>query len=440
MTMAIQVAYNNTCISSQSPQFSSTINLFLLFFFRLVSQSNMEELKKLSLINCSSPSTSDGKPPNSNGGATTLEKAEKPESLKHILKEFNNKRVRVSDEERKKNMKILQELVLDQFITAMKNADPLFKELYKENYYTGSYYEGLKVSDANEFDLNMKLDLPFKAEDVQIVYNNVPPGYAEYKIIKPLEVLLSRHPKWEIFKKLTSIMEGDRLSQKKINEWCQGVGDKALQQNRQKFENITRSRHGPAFTLAIKMENKTLIDVDLVPVIQLKKYPPSVRKVPQLKPDSVAFIVPKPTGNGANQTTTLFRISMPMVEREVIENKGCVKMLIRIFKAIRDNENWKSLASYFIKTVFMREVEKNPTADYWSENRSDLLFIEMLKAFIEALKRKEINHYLFQKYNLISGINDSTIINIRQRLVLYLDKAQSGNLAEFKKLLYKNTP
>lgn len=438
--MIIQATYNDTnCVSSHFSQFSSTVSLFFLFLNHFARNTSMEnELKKLTLImNCPKATTSNG-----NAVGAKLQ-AEKSESLKHILKEFNNNRVKVSDDDRKKNMAILQDIVLDKFITAMKTVDPLFNELYKENYYTGSYYEGLKVSDANEFDLNMKLELPFKWDDVQIVYNSVPPGYAQYKITKPLEVLLSRHPKWAIYQKLTLIMEGPLLSQKKINEWCQGVGDRALialRQNPSRFQNVTRSRHGPAFTLNIKVDSKTLLDVDLVPVVQLNKYPPSVRKIPQLKSDSMAFIVPKPTGNGDKQTTTIFRISMPVVEREVMDNKGCVKMLIRIFKAIRDNEKWKFFASYYIKTVFLWQLQnKSSSAEYWGENRSDVLFIEMLKEFINVLGKKELPHFLFQKYNLIAGINGVTLDNMKQRLSMYLEKAQSPNLTEFKKLLYGNS-
>jgi hypothetical protein len=41
----------------------------------------------------------------------------------------------------------------------MKEVDPLFKALFREIYHSGSYYDGLRVGDPREFDLNLLLDL-----------------------------------------------------------------------------------------------------------------------------------------------------------------------------------------------------------------------------------------------------------------------------------------
>ena len=45
----------------------------------------------------------------------------------------------------------------------MKECDELFGALYREMYYSGSYYDGLKIGKPNEFDLNLVIDkTPFE--------------------------------------------------------------------------------------------------------------------------------------------------------------------------------------------------------------------------------------------------------------------------------------
>ena len=54
-------------------------------------------------------------------------------------------------------------LVLDsmeQLIKLMKQEDPLFACLYQEMAYSGSYWDGLRVKEATEFDLNIVFKLP----------------------------------------------------------------------------------------------------------------------------------------------------------------------------------------------------------------------------------------------------------------------------------------
>lgn len=42
----------------------------------------------------------------------------------------------------------------------MKKYSVLFKELYKQIYYGGSYYDGLKISRPEEYDCDLLLELP----------------------------------------------------------------------------------------------------------------------------------------------------------------------------------------------------------------------------------------------------------------------------------------
>ena len=58
-------------------------------------------------------------------------------------------------------------------IPAMKRCDQLFDVLFKDIYYGGSYYDGLKIGKPNEYDLNFVMDsnLIFDALKVSNIQN-----------------------------------------------------------------------------------------------------------------------------------------------------------------------------------------------------------------------------------------------------------------------------
>ena len=41
----------------------------------------------------------------------------------------------------------------------MKEADPLFAVMFSKIDFTGSYYDGLRIGNPNEFDLNVVFDI-----------------------------------------------------------------------------------------------------------------------------------------------------------------------------------------------------------------------------------------------------------------------------------------
>ena len=65
--------------------------------------------------------------------------------------------------EKQENVK----LVLDsmrRLVDLMKLEDALFACLYQETAYSGSYWDGLRVKEATEFDLNIVLKLPCQVQ------------------------------------------------------------------------------------------------------------------------------------------------------------------------------------------------------------------------------------------------------------------------------------
>jgi len=414
-------------------------------------------------------------------------------SLKWILKKYVDETVSIKDDARtKENVKIVTKVIGNEFITIMKE-DLLFKEVYQNFYYTGSYYEGLKVGEANEFDLNIRLQMPFKSADIQIITDGIDEGYAMYKLSAPYDQLLANHPKLEIFRRFSRVFDESKtlLSQEKLNRWLQSVVDTAVHNSASIFERehltVKRSYSGPAMTLNIQ-RNDTKCSLDLVPVIQLKQFPESLPMTPFLEnlPDTkkTCFLVPKPprvqdqvkiikreapaeatqsvgstmwnmvnalytwvlgtkeqpvplTPQPAPNLTTgqnkscWFRVSIPDAEKWLMEKKGCVKMLVKIFKAIRDYENWTFFSSYYIKTEFMHALMENPDADFWKENELDQLFIMMLKKFTAL---ETVPHIFFPDFNLIVHVRHDTLVNLQGHLRKILKWSQSGIQSDLERL------
>ena len=56
-------------------------------------------------------------------------------------------------------------------IDRMKEVDPIFEMLYQKVTYTGSFYEGTRVGEPNEYDINFVLREPFKIDVYEVSYN-----------------------------------------------------------------------------------------------------------------------------------------------------------------------------------------------------------------------------------------------------------------------------
>lgn len=55
----------------------------------------------------------------------------------------------------------------------MKKIDKRFDLMYKELFYAGSFYEGLKVGSSDEYDIDLLLKFP-STDDIEIRHGNVP--------------------------------------------------------------------------------------------------------------------------------------------------------------------------------------------------------------------------------------------------------------------------
>lgn len=339
-------------------------------------------------------------------------------NLKEIL------RTKVKLEDQSENIKLLN-IVLNKLIKQMKT-DKLFLALYKDIYYTGSYYEGLRVKNATEFDLNFVLDF-CKNMNFQITTKNSPPSFVTCQLTSELKDLMLK-TNWNVIRDIirTFFNSKNFLKAEKVKNWLQGIIDSSLS----KLERITgvskvkRLLSGPAITIYIITESGVQIDVDLVPVLEFK-WPSWPEGAAQYFLKNISyeerywFIVPKlPPFEICDQNYKLshqWRLHFPGIEKKLIHNKQCLKPIIKLLKLLRDKENWRSLASYYLKTVVIWSVIIDENTD-WNEYYMDDIFIKVLKQLKNFVENLNLPYLFYPEYNLICKMTTAQSKHIKLRL------------------------
>ncbi|KAG0445537.1 hypothetical protein HPB47_014164 [Ixodes persulcatus] len=282
------------------------------------------------------------------------------------------------------NVTILKTLLGDIF-AQMKQTDPFFRLLFKRLEYTGSYYDGLRIKKADEFDINLVLNLPFEKDE--FTASDGCPGHVGYEVDPAAMVRLRREGDAKWVPLLLNWMDGSRgrLVPDRVTQWLESVLDPVLRTYVvpsgpcSAMEEIRLLQHGPAVTLYIKLKDGNQIDVDLVPVIEFHhpSWPTSVQKkgwmANMLPEDFNWFLVPKPPMPKSH----LWRLHFPNIEKRLIEDHGCVKPIIRLLKAMRDSYGW-DLSSYSLKTFVMSQLVANDDAQYWHPDNQGMLFVRVL--------------------------------------------------------------
>ncbi|XP_054713086.1 cyclic GMP-AMP synthase-like receptor [Uloborus diversus] len=346
-----------------------------------------------------------------------------------ILKEILREEIKMEDDLKKENKAILKDF-LETFVSRMKSKDETFNLLYQRNYYTGSSFSGLRISRPDEYDINLVLKLPYSANDIEVQFQPQTPSFVKYKIKNPEKYQ-------EKYGKLAPFIKDGYLMPKKLRTWIQGVVDKARvsYQVPQKCKSLTPGSSGPAVTVYLNKENGDKIDIDLVLTFEcaLKEKPPGIdgRVYERVKNKLQCFLVPKsyqksnPSPINDQECDRLWRTHFPVAENDIINDKGCVKPVIKLLKLLRDKENWKILASYYLKTVVMWMVLSNPNQEYWREDKMGERFIEALKKLADYVKNKKLPYFFSSKQNLLYKMGDVQSNNIFFRLTRIIRDIES---------------
>lgn len=294
------------------------------------------------------------------------------------------------------NVAILK-TILDDIYEQIKRNDPLFKKICRRLVYTGSYYIRLRTKKADEFDINLVLDLPFRKGEFTILDER--PGYVGYKVSPAAVNRLLREGEKEWVHPLLKLINGEnRLVPERVKRSLQSAFDRVLQTYvipsglRSSVARIRPSQSGPAKTFRIILKDCQWIDVDLVPVIEFRypNWPSGIEKkdwMDKISPvDRNWFLVPKsPMSNPSMPDGShLWRLDFQNMENRLIQGYGCVKPIIRLLKTTRDSYTW-NLSSYSLKTFVMHQLLAKYDRGYWDPKNQGILFITVLESLGHAL-------------------------------------------------------
>ncbi|XP_065287290.1 cyclic GMP-AMP synthase-like receptor isoform X2 [Dermacentor albipictus] len=325
-----------------------------------------------------------------------------------------------------RNKSILNKLLKD-LCEEMKKENRLFALIFNRLYYTGSSYEGLRIRQADEFDINLVMKLPVEEDDFKLVAET--PGHVSYTLTRVCYERLLETMKGPEIKSFCDVFSNDLKFQPLLwQQWLQSVMDKAREAYRLQHEKedseyfeLTVRQSGPAWTLLVHLSDGSQIDIDLVPVLEhdfncLPANVPRQKWFEELleKNDKKWFMVPKPPKDNQN----LWRIHFPNAEKKLIKHLGCIKPTIRFLKALRDKQKWP-LSSYSIKTVVMHHRLENRENVYWQNEHQWTVLLDVLMRLRVMLHPSGpgICSLFDNNVSLIGDMRDDTRKNIAQRLL-----------------------
>ncbi|XP_076664775.1 cGAS-like receptor 1 isoform X2 [Andrena cerasifolii] len=351
------------------------------------------------------------------------------------------------DKVKKNNMYLQQATTV--LIDLMKLKDPLFAKAYKQIIFCGSFYKGTKVGHPNEYDLNIVLELPIP--DNAITLCSTRPAFTKIHVntatcVQAFNSNIS--PKYVLSEKerrlLQNLIRNDFLDPDSFRQWVEGILSRAvndLPKHQNKYELVVQNdygtfirftvrKSGPAFTLILNVPNDDeAIHIDFAPTLAFNKYSihgsaTKLDAVLQYR-NKTWFAITLPLNNpDSNNDKFHWRLSFCHQEREILAHYGRMKPVIRFMKKLRDVENWKSIASYYIETLCLHKV---------SEMREDLnklpltlLFFRMLKELHHACVQHELRYFWDNGYNLLEKVGRNEMCNIACRLNNIIQNISKG--------------
>ncbi|XP_022236414.1 uncharacterized protein LOC111083949 [Limulus polyphemus] len=158
--------------------------------------------------------------------------------LKKVLKN-----IKLDSNETKTNNAIVN-AVLQEIICRMKRLDTLFNVVYQRLVYTGSYYQGLRLHEATEYDVNLVLQFPFRKEAWSIETEDSAPSFVKCKLIDSIS-----GPTENATRNLSRFFDEEKyLTRESVIRWLQSLIDKVLKGCLQ-IKNVKKVRNANLIAL-----------------------------------------------------------------------------------------------------------------------------------------------------------------------------------------------
>ncbi|XP_077343511.1 cyclic GMP-AMP synthase-like [Lithobates pipiens] len=321
--------------------------------------------------------------------------------------------------------------IVDTIIHKVSQEDPLFS--YMERMSTGSYYEKVKISRPNEFDIMLKIPI---CDDQRISLTEFGGSGAFYTLCckRNMAYFMDKY------------VDDDRnISAKIILTQFRKLVKEAISGMPVSIKR--RNPSSPAVTLIIK-NRPTNIEVDLVIALEIRQsWPAKTRdgmnigswlgtKVKRDFKFLPFFMVPKQCNEG-NTVKDTWRISFSHIEKEIMTNHGssktcceaegnkccrkkCLKLLKHLLELLkndgRQGRKLDKFCSYYAKTALLHLCAEHPRDEEWKLEDLDMCFNRYIQFFLSCLADACLPNFFIPSHNLFN--QDSVKCNLLHDLIV----------------------
>ncbi|XP_054424813.1 cyclic GMP-AMP synthase [Pteronotus mesoamericanus] len=307
--------------------------------------------------------------------------------------------------------------VVDHLLLRLRSHQSEFKGV--ELLRTGSYYEQVKVSSPNEFDIMFKLDVP--RVELEEYHSSGAHYFVKFK----------RNPGGN---PLSQFLDNEILSASKMLSKFREIIKEEIKNIEGIDVILERKRRGcPAVTLLIRKPKEISVDVILAlkvssswPASTEKGLPiehwlgKKVRRDLRLEP---FYLVPKHAKEEDHFQEETWRLSFSHIEKNILKNHGqsktccevfgvkcCRKDCLKLMKCLLEQlkkkygnqKKLKKFCSYHVKTAFFHMCTLAPLDSQWQSKDVELCFDRCLEYFLQCLKAESLSNYFIPGVNLFS--------------------------------------
>ncbi|XP_040409319.1 cyclic GMP-AMP synthase, partial [Cygnus olor] len=323
--------------------------------------------------------------------------------------------------------------VVSHLIQAIRGRDGGFGSIRRLG--AGSYYERLKISEPNEFDIMlvmpvMRIQLD-ECDDTGAYY------YLTFK----------RNPKEKYLNKFLD--EDGKLSAIKMRTALRKIIKEEVKNIKDVEVTVKRSKVGsPAITLLIK-KSSAEISVDIILALEVQQsWPLSTqdglnierwlgRKVRRELRNKPIYLVAKQNKKEKVLRGNTWRLSFSHIEKAMMNNHGsiktccetdgakcCRKDCLKLLKYLLEKLKMKhakeleKFCSYHVKTAFFHSCVIWPNDTDWQYENLEHCFQNYLGYFLRCLQDSQLPHFFIPQYNLLS-LDDKASNNFLSRQIGY---------------------
>ncbi|XP_072264618.1 cyclic GMP-AMP synthase-like [Pyxicephalus adspersus] len=296
---------------------------------------------------------------------------------------------------------------------------PLFKSMEKLS--TGSYYEKVKISNPNEFDIMLKITFQsYQTIELTSIDESGAFYTLAFKKRKPQAMALYIDD------------EGNILAKHILDDFRDLV-DSVLQQSGKPANLVRKDPSSPAVTLTIPNEPEN-ISVDLVLALEIRQWPEQASngmdidkwlgtKEKQKFRKEPCYMVAKQANPAKKDNKETWRISFSNIEKIIMSHHGsdkkccenektkcCRKLCLKLMKYLLEQlkkhgipRRMNHFCSYHAKTALLHACNQYPNDDDWKLEDLDVCFNRYVEFFQNCLEMCSLFNFFIPSHNLFSS-------------------------------------